>query len=154
MNKNITFIINGEPMAKQRPRATSFGKIARVYTPKDTINYENKVLSCYKDTLKEHNIDTEQPLFDRNDLIEVSIVAKFPLVKGDYGKKGLNKSGREKLERKYCPSKKDADNIAKIVLDGLNGTAYVDDKQVVKLSVVKVYTEDNPMVIVSINELV
>lgn len=31
----------------------------------------------------------------------------------------------------------DADNIAKAVLDGLNGVAYVDDKQVVELHVYK-----------------
>ena len=41
------------------------------------------------------------------------------------------------------PSKKpDADNIAKIVLDALNGVAYEDDSQVINLSVQKRYSEE------------
>lgn len=35
--------------------------------------------------------------------------------------------------------KPDADNIAKAVLDGLNGVAFVDDSQVVALMVKKTY---------------
>lgn len=42
-----------------------------------------------------------------------------------------------------CPQKKpDTDNIAKIVLDALNGLAYPDDKQVVELQVLKTYDLD------------
>ncbi len=36
--------------------------------------------------------------------------------------------------------KKDIDNIAKSILDGLNGVAYIDDKQVVQLTISKKYT--------------
>ena len=35
----------------------------------------------------------------------------------------------------------DTDNIAKVVLDSLNGIAYKDDKQIVKLIVLKKWTE-------------
>ena len=39
------------------------------------------------------------------------------------------------------PQKKpDADNIAKVVLDALNGVAYEDDKQVVRVTISKVYS--------------
>ena len=38
--------------------------------------------------------------------------------------------------------KPDADNIAKIVCDGLNGIAYKDDKQITCLTVDKVWAED------------
>lgn len=41
----------------------------------------------------------------------------------------------------YPTKKPDADNIAKIVLDALNGVAYTDDTQVVNLSVQKRYGE-------------
>ena len=37
--------------------------------------------------------------------------------------------------------KPDADNIAKIVLDGLNGVAYKDDNQITKIEVKKLYNE-------------
>ncbi len=40
---------------------------------------------------------------------------------------------------RYVPKKPDCDNIAKIILDALNGLAYDDDAQVVKLYVEKRY---------------
>lgn len=148
----IEFIVNGEPMAKQRPRVTTFNGYARAYTPKDTLNYENKVLMCYKDKLKELEIDNTKVLFP-NEMLFVTIVAYFGLTKGDYGKKGLNKSGREKMEYLYCPTHKDADNIAKVVLDAINGICYKDDKQIVMLLVSKKYTQEQPRVEVNIKDI-
>ena len=49
--------------------------------------------------------------------------------------------------------KPDADNIAKSVLDALNGLAYADDKQIVTLVVDKYYDEE-PCVHVKLIELV
>lgn len=142
----IQFDIYGEPMAKQRPKVSIRGTYAHAYTPKDTILYENKVAHAYKEAAKDF-------MFDRNDLLQVYIVAKFPLSKGDYGKKGLNKSGREKMENVYCDKHKDLDNIIKIILDGLNGIAYLDDKQVVSIGATKVWTEESPKVSVILNKV-
>ena len=151
--KVINFVVNGEPMAKQRPRVTTFNGYARAYTPKDTLNYENKVLMCYKESIKDipnHNVEVQFP----NQMLCVTIEAYFGLTKGDYGKKGLNKSGREKMEHIYCPTHKDCDNIAKIVLDALNGVCYKDDKQIVMLLVIKKYTESQPRVEVQIKDII
>ena len=41
----------------------------------------------------------------------------------------------------YPTTKPDTDNIAKSILDSLNGIAYLDDKQVVDLRVRKQYAE-------------
>lgn len=41
-----------------------------------------------------------------------------------------------------CIVKPDIDNLIKLVLDGLNGVVYPDDKQIVKLNCDKVYTFD------------
>jgi Holliday junction resolvase RusA-like endonuclease len=50
------------------------------------------------------------------------------------------------------PTKKpDADNIAKIVADALNGIAYYDDAQIVDLQVRKIYAE-SPHVRIEIQE--
>jgi Holliday junction resolvase RusA-like endonuclease len=50
------------------------------------------------------------------------------------------------------PTKKpDCDNIAKAVLDALNGIAYYDDSQVVTVTVEKLYS-DTPRVEVEITE--
>ena len=48
--------------------------------------------------------------------------------------------------------KPDADNIAKIVCDGLNSIAYKDDKQIVSLTVLKVWTDGIERVEVDISE--
>ena len=43
--------------------------------------------------------------------------------------------------RKPYTKKPDADNLAKAILDALNGVAYPDDAQIVKLTVRKRYGE-------------
>ena len=48
--------------------------------------------------------------------------------------------------------KPDTDNIAKIICDGLNGIAYKDDKQIVSLTVLKVWTDGIERVEVDISE--
>lgn len=49
--------------------------------------------------------------------------------------------------------KPDIDNIAKAVLDGLNGHAFADDKQVAALTVRKLY-DSTPRVEVKVEEIV
>lgn len=143
---DIEFVIYGEPMGKQRPKVSVRNGYPHAYTPKETMLYENKVAYAYKEIAKDF-------IFDRNDLLSVSITAYFPLNKGDYGKKGLNKSGRYKLDQIYSPTHKDIDNICKCVLDGLNGVAWLDDKQVCMLLGIKKWTQDNPRVEVYIGKL-
>lgn len=146
MMDEIEFVIYGTPVAKQRPKVTVRGSFAHAYTPKETLMYENKVAHAYKDVAKDF-------IFNRDDLLSVSITAYFPLNKSDYGKKGLNKSGRYKLDQIYCPTHKDIDNLCKSVLDGLNGVAYLDDKQVCMLLGIKKWTEEAPRVEVHIGKL-
>ena len=143
---DIEFTIYGEPMGKQRPKVSVRNGYPHAYTPKETILYENKVAFAYKEVAKDF-------IFDRNDLLSVSIDAYFPLNKGDYGKKGLNKSGRYKLDQIYAPTHKDIDNICKAILDGLNGVAWLDDKQVCMLLGIKRWAQDNPRVEVRIGKL-
>ena len=54
-------------------------------------------------------------------------------------------------EIKYT-KKVDCDNLAKIVLDSLNGIAYKDDAQIFELSVKKLYA-DEPRVVVTLTEV-
>ena len=64
----------------------------------------------------------------------------------------LDKEGVKMLHNEIRPTKKpDCDNIAKICLDALNGLAYVDDSQVVCLSVSKMYAKE-PKVVISLFE--
>ena len=143
---DIEFVIYGEPMGKQRPKVSIRNGYPHAYTPKETILYENKVAFAYKEVANEF-------IYDRDDLLSVTINAYFPLNKGDYGKKGLNKSGRNKIDKVFAPTHKDIDNICKAILDGLNGVAWLDDKQVCILFAIKKWTQEQPRVEVIIEKL-
>ena len=56
------------------------------------------------------------------------------------------------IKLKLITIKPDTDNIAKSILDSLNGIAYLDDKQVIKLVVEKYYAEV-PSVSIEIKEV-
>lgn len=121
---SITFTIPGEPKAKGRPRFNTM--TGRAYTPKNTRQYENMVRIAYSNAVGTKKIDGQ---------IEAEIICFFSIPKSE------NKRRREDmLNGKILHTKKiDCDNIAKIVLDSLNGIAYDDDKQVCKLFVLKRY---------------
>ncbi len=119
----IEFNIPGKVQAKQRPRFN--GKFA--YTPKETIAYENWVKTCY---LEKHR--DVKPL---ENPLKVKIIAYYEVPKSASKKKKL-----QMLHNEIFPTvKPDTDNIAKSILDSLNGIAFLDDKQVVKLEVEKYY---------------
>lgn len=137
MEKDIRkFIIAGKVQAKQRPRFT--GKF--VYTPKQTIEYENWVKTTYLDKYR------GQPVFEN--ALKVKIIAYYEVPKSASKKKKL-----QMLHNEIFPTiKPDTDNIAKSILDSLNGIAFLDDKQVVKLEVEKYYGS-SPCVAVMIQEV-
>ena len=68
----------------------------------------------------------------------VMIEAVFPIPKS-----WTRAKKAEAMAGKLPPGKPDIDNILKVVLDGLNGIAYEDDKQVVLTQCKKVYADIN-----------
>lgn len=134
------FKIPGKVQAKQRPRMNLHN--GRVYTPQPTINYENFVKKCYWDYASQNGWAPFE------NAIRAEIEVFMPVAKSDSKKK------RElKLSGQIRPTMKpDNDNIAKSVLDALNGLAYVDDKQIVELKVDKYYGAE-PYVHVQLTEL-
>jgi Holliday junction resolvase RusA-like endonuclease len=125
VNEVRHFYIPGEPQGKGRPRFTREG---RAYTPSKTAAYESIVRACYMAACKSDPFPKDVPLV-------VTIEAIFGLSKSDSTKKQ-----QAKLCGMVRPTKKaDADNIAKIVCDSLNGIAYHDDSQVTTLHVIKRY---------------
>lgn len=129
----LEFTVPGEPKAKARHRTTKNGFN---YTPKETVEYENWVKQCF---LLEHG----QTMLEGN--IKAVIKACFGIPKS-YSKK----KRREIEEGTLRPTKRpDADNIAKAVLDSLNGIAYKDDSAIVALEVYK-YFDEKPRVEISL----
>lgn len=134
----IFFKIPGKPMGKQRPRIVSRGRYSKAYTPKETVNYEQWVKSCYIE-------QTDGYMFEDNPRgLEVNIYAFYKPPKSTSKKKYT-----DMIEKCINPTKKpDADNIAKIVCDSLNGIAYSDDASITTLRVSKYYAENERVEVV------
>lgn len=123
--------VKGAIRGKGRPRFNM--ETGAIYTPKMTRDYEQLVAWCYKTQGGRNWLD--QPVI-------VEIVAFYAMPKANPGKRN------KMLVGELCPTiKPDADNIAKIIMDALNGVAYNDDKQVVGLSVEKRYAEEPKVII-------
>lgn len=132
------FEIEGKPVGKGRPRFRRMGNFVQTYTPTATADYEKLVRLRFQNA---GGAITDKP-------VRVDITAFFA------PPKSIRKREKaEMLANRILPMKKpDVDNIAKIMLDALNKIAYVDDAQVIELSVIKRYA-DEAKVIVHIEEI-
>lgn len=120
----IIFTVPGVPQGKGRPRVTRNG----AFTPKKTRDYEKKVRDCY--------IAQGGQMFPDDTPLFASITAIFPIPSS------LSKKRRDLFNGKRHCKKPDADNVAKAILDALNGVAYRDDSAVSSLLVYKSYGDD------------
>ena len=135
----IEFEILGEPKGKGRPRFARVGNGVRTYTPKETENYEAYIKVSYINSVGRKKLEGQ---------IQAEITGIFPIPKSESKKRKAAMLAGEILHTK----KIDCDNLAKTVLDALNGIAYDDDKQVCRLYVEKKYGE-NPCVKVRLKEV-
>lgn len=113
--------VPGVPEAKPRPRV---GRFKNIYTPKTKGRFEQRVAKAYV-----------------NDLLTgpvcLTLEFVFPLMKSWPKKKKLMLMGEA-----HC-SKPDIDNLVKAAMDGMNGKAYSDDCQVVKVKASKRYANED-----------
>jgi Holliday junction resolvase RusA-like endonuclease len=124
----IQFTVPGKAQGKARARTfynPKMGKMMSV-TPEQTVNYENLIKISYIQAVEKGYKPTEKP-------VTVEIEAIYRKVKTN------------KMEEPML--KPDVDNIAKVVLDALNGLAYIDDKQVISLVVRKVWGEPEELIV-------
>lgn len=130
-------VVEGKIKGKQRPRFNS--RTGSAYTPKETISYENWVRFCYREQDGRHLTGA----------IRANITAYYKIPKS-YPKKRVQaiREGQE-----YPEKKPDVDNITKIILDSLNKIAFDDDSQVIELTVLKRYTEENERVEFELGEI-
>ena len=127
----ISLTIGGAPVPKGRPKFTAHGGFAKAYTPKSTRDYEKEVAQCVSDAMTLQSV-----LEPFTGALRVRIAAFFPIPKS------ASKAIREAMENATIPmvGRKDVDNVAKAILDAMNGIAYNDDGQVVDLHVTKAYS--------------
>lgn len=132
----IKFTVIGDPKGKARPRFRRIGKFTTTYTPKETVEYENKVRKSFKQVIDKNYKPIEGP-------IEADAKCYCPIPKS------LSKKKQQLLIGQPCTKKPDTDNIIKSILDPLNDLAYKDDSQVCKITGLKIY-DLNPRVEVSL----
>ena len=131
------FEMLGSIVGKARPRMNT--RTGRAYTPTKTKLYEYGLRQWFL-----MNYPNFKPIESR---VKVTIIAYFEIPKSTSKKKEA-----EMLKGNISPTKKpDADNIIKIVLDGMNKFAFKDDTQVTKLEIEKKY-DKQPRVYVKIEE--
>lgn len=135
----IMFTVDGPAVPKQRPRM--HGKMA--YTPKKTRDYEERVRQAFRSSY-----NGPAPIYSRGTPVKatIQVIQQIP--------KSWSNSKHLRAERgQIVPTSRngDLDNIAKSILDALNGYVYEDDCQVTLLIISKQYGAD-PYAVVCFEE--
>lgn len=142
----LSFTIPGEPVAKGRPRASVHGGVVRMRTPEKTVSYEAQVKWFALQAME--SVDSMGRLLLANQPISLSVRAVFGIPKG-WSKRRVAACAEIP---EFCVKRPDADNIAKIIGDALNGVVWGDDSQVARIALEKVYG-DKPRVDVTVESL-
>ena len=121
-------IVNGKPIAKARPRFGRAGKFDKIYNAQES--EEGKFLLL---AIEQISHVFEGP-------IELTIFFYMPRPKIHYGT-GKNEGVLKKSAPIFHTTKPDIDNLIKFPLDILNEVAWKDDRQIVKITAVKKYSE-------------
>lgn len=112
-SKSYTFTHEGKPKVKERPRSGPNG--GRLYTPPSTLAAQAELAASY-----------DGPVFEG----PIEVIMTFHPV-------ATMVTIRERTEPK-SPLRGDVDNYGKLVMDGLEGVAYPNDRQVMAIVAAKV----------------
>jgi Holliday junction resolvase RusA-like endonuclease len=123
----LTFMVEGTPIGKGRPKFARRGNFVSTYTPTKTRDYETVINEAARKAMGSNEI--------LETAVTVAIYITVP-IPASYSKRRTEAclSGSER------PIKKpDIDNVAKCFLDAMNEIVYKDDTQVLTLHITKVY---------------
>lgn len=126
-----TFIVEGRPKPKQRPRVVRGG---RAFTPKETLEAEQKIRDAY--------INQCGGYYWGDKPVEVCMTFIFPIAES-WSKKKKADAIAGKLKMTSTP---DVDNLVKLVLDGL-GTFFKNDSYVINVVANKEYGEKGQTIV-------
>ena len=127
----IMFTIQGEPIGQGRPRFSTRGGFVKAYDPDKSRNYKAFARLIALQAAKKINWECcEEP---------VSVTIKAYL--------GIPLSSTKKFKTAamnmdvYPIKKPDVDNIFKSITDALSGIIYKDDRQIVRSTITKIYSD-------------
>lgn len=115
------------------------GGFVSMYSPQENVDYAKNVVNAYLEAVRATKLNEgyENTIYGKKPLvIEIQAYFKKPKI-------SKKQEALDLIEDKFPGKKPDSDNIAKSILDSLNGVAYYDDASVVSLSVDKFYCYDN-----------
>ena len=121
----IEFEVIGKIQPKQRPRFKRCGAFIQTYTPEPTLKYQKLVADSYLEKYKDTKL---------SGALVMNIDAFFNVPKSLSKKKKMELYGKPNVQHNG-----DIDNVAKSILDGLNGVAYDDDTIIYDLHIRKYY---------------
>ena len=123
----LNFTIDCIPVGKGRPRFARMGNLVRTYNDKKTTDFED-IVRIQTLTAMGKSDPLETP-------VAVYLYFRLPIPQS-YTKKRTEAclSGFRHIKRP------DLDNLAKSVLDGMNGIVFKDDSQITSLHCTKVYS--------------
>jgi len=125
----LKLAIGGDAVPWGRPGATTRGGHARLYEKAGPREYKTACRWTALEAMK------GRPLFDGPLQVTIDIYRMIP-------KSFSAKKRQLAIERRIFPiTKPDAENYAKLLLDAMNKTVYVDDARVVALLARKFYAE-------------
>lgn len=130
MTFQTNFHVEGTPVPKKRPRFSTQGGVVRSYTDKGTRNYEDHVNLTARAAM-----GSSPPI---ETAVGVYLYIRLPIPKSRSKKR--TEAALSGLEKPTV--KPDIDNLAKSLLDGMNGVVFKDDSQIVSLHVTKVYASE------------
>ena len=118
----VLFMYQGTPVPKGRPRFRITAGHVFTFTPPKTKEFEKEFAAKYQEA---HHI-----------MLEVCLAFGMPIPKG------TSKKQAQEMEQGHHTKRPDIDNLSKSVLDALNGVAWEDDSQIIRLTAEKFYTKD------------
>ena len=139
----MTFMVHFEieitPVAKGRPRYARRGNFVQTYTPTKTREYEDVIRENAKLAM-----GSSEPL---ETPLNVLLLFGMP-IPSSTPKKALEGYLNGSVRHIKKP---DLDNLAKAVLDAMNGVVYLDDNQICRLTIEKNY-DIVPKISISVRE--
>lgn len=124
----IRFVIDGEPVAKGRPKFRMTSKFVQTYTPAKTKMAESHILDCFKAAYPDFKTPLDGP---------ISLTVKFYMPMPT----SISKKKQDALKSKPHLKRPDLDNLLKTVCDALNGYVWKDDSQVYLIAAAKAYSD-------------